>query len=397
MFVYSIADIYKIGFGPSSSHTMGPQRAAELFRERFPESVRFAVVLYGSLALTGKGHLTDYIIAKTLGEDRVEFDWEVTVNMPRHSNAMRIRGFDANDELTGDWLVYSVGGGEIEIEGEVTREAAIYVYPHRTFADIAKWCCHQQISLVEYVDNFEPELGTYLTEVWQTMKQSIERGIHANGKLMGVLQVPRKAAMLYKKGTPSLRLSSYAYAVNEENASASSLVVTAPTCGASGTIPAVLRFAQEEAGYSDAAIIDALKVAGLIGNLVKTNASISGAEAGCQAEVGTATSMAAAALAQLRGFSIDIIEAAAEIAMEHQLGLTCDPVYGYVQIPCIQRNAVAAHLAQTSCELAEQLCETELVSFDTVVQVMYETGKDLPYAYRETAQGGLAKHFNNYD
>ena len=389
--VESITNIYKIGYGPSSSHTMGPQQAMMVFMERYPNAENFSVTLFGSLALTGKGHLTDYIIEKTAAPHPVEIIWKPSKFLDEHPNAMEIAA--TVDEKKVTMLVYSIGGGNIAIAGE-PLDTSDQTYPHNSFTDIAEYAIMHEMTLLEYIDHFDKDTEEHLRAVWIAMQESIARGLLNDDLLKGSLKLHRKAKLLYNPDhTPERNMSAYAYAVNEENASASGLVVTAPTCGACGTLPAVLRYAQEKLGVSEHDIIQALKIAGIFGTLIKTNASISGAEAGCQAEVGSATSMAAAALTFLQGGDIHAIEAAAEIAMEHQLGLTCDPVDGYVQIPCIQRNAVAAQKALVASTLAEDLRAVETVSFDTIIDVMYETGKDLPYAYRETSKGGLAIHY----
>lgn len=388
----SITNIYKIGYGPSSSHTMGPQKAMEVFQAKYPDATDFHVTLYGALALTGKGHLTDYIIEKTAAPHTVSFQWEPMAFLDEHPNAMKIETVLPNGAKIEE-IIFSIGGGNITFKGE---EGAVLkeVFPHNSFTEISEYCEKRKMTLLDYIQTFDPDTDEYLKIVWEAMQDSIKRGLNNTEYLKGSLHLRRKAHFLYNtKHTPDRNMSAYAYAVNEENASASGIVVTAPTCGACGTLPAILRYAQEKYGHTDDEIINALKIAGLIGTLIKTNASISGAEAGCQAEVGSATSMAAAALAYLRGRSTNTIEAAAEIAMEHQLGLTCDPVEGYVQIPCIQRNAMAAQKALVAYTLAEDLKHFETVSFDTIIDVMYETGKDLPYAYRETSQGGLALHY----
>lgn len=389
----SIETVYKIGFGPSSSHTMGPERAANLIKKEYPQVKRWHVKLYASLALTGKGHLTDYIIEKTLKPKPVEFEWLMTESLPKHPNGMEMIGYDEAGNMLVSWTVYSIGGGEIEIE-ELPRSASHGdVYEERSFNEIKARCEKEGWSLVDYVDYYEPYVDIHLREVWRVMSDSIERGSHNVGVLPGSLHVMRKAHVLLKEENPTSRLIGYAYAVNEENASAGGLVVTAPTCGAAGTIPAVLMHNRIQNGIPEERIIDALKVAALFGNVIRTNATISGAEGGCQAEVGSATAMAAAADCYLRGASIREIESAAEIGLEHQLGLTCDPVGGYVQIPCIQRNGMAAVKAKEASKLAILVADTELIDFDTVVKTMYETGKDLPYAYRETSEGGLAKFY----
>lgn len=388
----SITSLYKIGYGPSSSHTMGPQKATALFLAEHAEIKKLQVTLYGSLALTGIGHLTDYIIEQTAAPIPVEFIWEIKEE--EHPNTLDFIGYDENNQEIASARVYSIGGGDIRFAGnDVAQEKQ--VYPHHTFTAIANYCQTHQLSLLAYINRFDQHIDAYLHEVWQTMQQAISAGVAKTGELSGGLEVKRKAKALYDAGDETVHLLAYAYAVNEENAGATTMVVTAPTCGACGTLPAVLRFAQEQHGYHDDKIIDALKIAGLIGLIIRTNASISGAVAGCQAEVGSATSMAAAALAFLNDAPLEIIESAAEIAMEHQLGLTCDPVAGLVQIPCIQRNAIAAQKAYTAYNIAKTLGASETVSFDTIVDVMYETGKAMPHAYRETSIGGIAVHYKN--
>ena len=388
----SIKNIYKIGYGPSSSHTMGPQKAAENFLAEFPTIHSIEVVLYGSLALTGKGHLTDYIIKKTAYPLPVDITWKY--EEVEHPNTMEFIGYDENKNIISRQRIYSVGGGDIRYTLKAEEQEEV-CYPHHKFNEIALFCAEHHLSLLDYINQYDKELDAYLADVWLIMQQAIQYGISTTGTLSGGLKVKRKAKALYDSPDKTLTLLAYAYAVNEENANASHKVVTAPTCGASGTLPAVLQFEQDTYGFSDKKIIDALKIAGLIGLLIKTNASISGAVAGCQAEVGSATSMAAAALAFLHDQPLEIIESAAEIAMEHQLGLTCDPVAGYVQIPCIQRNAIAAQKAYTAFKLAQSLGAVETISFDTIVDVMYETGKDLSVEYRETSSGGIAVHYKN--
>ena len=388
----SIRHLYKIGYGPSSSHTMGPQRTTEIFLEKHPETKKLEVILYGSFAHTGRGHFTDVIIEKTAGDIPVKFIWRY--EDVEHPNTMDLRAFDEKDELIIETRVYSIGGGNIQFADEAAQVIAD-VYPHNKFTAIASYCETHEMTLLDYINKFDPNLEEHLYEVWDVMQNAIKVGITTEGVLPGSLAVQRKAKELYNLESKDIHLLAYAYAVNEENAAATTKVVTAPTCGACGTLPAVLKHYQETQDVSDAKIIDALKIAGLIGTLIKTNASISGAVAGCQAEVGSATAMAAAALAFLAGKSTEIIEAAAEIAMEHQLGLTCDPVAGYVQIPCIQRNAIAAQKAYTAYKLAKAIGTTETVSFDTIVDVMYETGQALPFAYRETSTGGIATHYKN--
>lgn len=373
--------------------------ATKEFLKRYPNLDEVRVILYGSLALTGRGHLTDYIIEKTLLPipSRIEFDG---LTMMKHPNTLEFYGYQNNVQV-GHMIVYSVGGGAIRIEGEADRVLE-QIYPLNTFKEIAKYCKEQHLSLAEYVDRIEDQtFPLYLKEIYETMLQSVKNGLSTSGVLPGKLQVKRKASYIYKQKSNEneydrlrRRVMAYAYATSEENASGGT-IVTAPTCGASGVLPACIYYALELKCYTEEQILDALKVAGLIGNIVKTNGSISGAEAGCQAEVGTACSMGAAFLAHLAGGSIDTIERASEIALEHHLGLTCDPIDGYVQIPCIERNAVAALRAIDAAKLASYLNNSESkISFDLVVETMLDTGKDLQSSYRETSEGGLAKKYH---
>lgn len=388
----SIRELYKIGKGPSSSHTMGPERIAKEIKEKYPNK-HYKVILYGSLAYTGKGHLTDKVIKEILPDSEVEFCYDKEVE---HPNTVDILMYE-NDSLITQERYYSIGGGSILRKGDKLKEKE-NVYPHKNFEEIKDYCLKNNLRLYEYVYKFEdPSIKEYLELVWDTMKKTIHEGLHSEGVLPGPLEVKRKArSLLYNKSQKNsieLRLvSAYAYSVSEVNASGGT-VVTAPTCGAAGVLPAVLYYLRDIQKYPDLAIIDALATAGLIGNIVKHNASISGAEAGCQAEIGTACSMAAAAYSELTNGKLDNIEYASEIALEHHLGLTCDPILGYVQIPCIERNAVAAHRAINASELSYLLMGTRKVSFDTVVKTMKETGYDLNSNYRETSLGGLAKNF----
>ena len=397
----SLTELYKIGRGPSSSHTMGPEKAAKLFSERNKNALSFKAVLYGSLAKTGKGHGTDVVIKKTFTKPvDVVFDFENT-QLP-HPNTMDLFAFDLNGKVIDSWRVYSVGGGAIEVEGESSIEPED-VYPHHTFEQIREYCDKEEITIPQYVERFEgTEIRTYLAEIWEAMKNAIKQGLKASGVLPGGLNTERRAKILYQQRhideTPQTKenrlVCAYAFAVSEQNA-AGEIIVTAPTCGSCGIVPAVLRYEQETHSFTNDDIIDALCTAGIIGNIVKTNASISGAECGCQAECGTACSMAAAALAQLFGMDFDQIEYSAEVAMEHHLGLTCDPVEGLVQIPCIERNAVAAMRAINAVSLANFLTNSRQISFDAVVETMYQTGKDINVRYRETSGGGLAKNYRH--
>lgn len=394
----SIVELYLIGRGPSSSHTMGPEKAAKLFLAEHPEADRFAVRLYGSLALTGRGHGTDRVLRETLGEARTDITLIPQAPFPlEHPNTLDLFAY-RNGEQTGFLRARSVGGGAIEIDGRPTPPSE-ECYPHSSFDEIVSYCRENGLTLPGYVAAFDrPGWREHLREVLRVMRQAVERGISQTGVLPGELGVRRKASVLYRSVLPDeapemreMRLrSAYAYAVSEENA-AGSIICTAPTCGACGVVPAVLLRAQIAEGYTDEELTDALATAGLIGTLVRTNASISGAECGCQAEIGTACSMAAAALAQLRGYDLYRIGSAAETAMEHSIGLTCDPVCGLVQIPCIERNSVAAQKAVHATLLAGLLADTQKVPFDCIVRNMYETGRDLLSAYRETSVGGLAK------
>lgn len=395
----SIKELYKIGNGPSSSHTMGPKKAALLLKEKYPTADLYQIILYGSLAFTGKGHLTDKIILEALKPSNVEIIFNKEIKEIKHPNTMDLIALKNKEEL-GKFRAYSIGGGSIQIEGEDFQEEKD-IYDFTTYTDIKNNCKEKNISLLEYVYTQEDkDLSEYLKTVRQTMKKTLEEGLEQEGLIPGRLKIPKKAKTLYskelEKETAELKrtrlLTAYAYATSEQNASGG-MIVTAPTCGASGVLPAVLYYLYKQENVNEAKILEGLAIAGLIGNLVKTNASISGAECGCQAEIGTACSMAAAAYAYIKGYSIDVIECAAEIAMEHHLGLTCDPIYGYVQIPCIERNAVAAIRAIDSANMASLLYKDSKISFDLVVETMYETGKDLGSHYRETSKGGLAKKY----
>lgn len=385
-------DVFKIGAGPSSSHTMGPELASIKFKEAYPNLKNVKCTLFGSLALTGKGHLTDWIIENTLSPVPVEFVWNYTEKNLDHENTMK---FDAilDDDTEISWTIFSIGGGDVKIIG-FDQEVAVDIYPHNTFTEISNYCEVNDISYFDYVIEFEPEVLVHLTKVWDVMKKAIYRGITHEGTVPGELGVVRRAKTLFESDSRHMRLEAYGYAVNEENASGGK-IVTAPTCGAAGVLPAILKYYQDDLGLFDEQVVEGLAVAGLIGAVVKKNATVSGAEAGCQAEVGTATAMGAAAAAYLNGCNNRQIEAAAEIGLEHQIGLTCDPVLGYVQVPCIQRNAVGAGKAKTAFKIAQATAFDEQICFDTIVEVMYETGKDMASEYRETSLGGLAKLYKN--
>ncbi len=395
----SVRDIYKIGKGPSSSHTMGPAKAMSIYASEHPDADSYEVVLFGSLADTGRGHGTDKAIDTVTDKPvNIVFNTKDRKALP-HENTMDIYSVTGGKK-TEKMRVMSIGGGDIRIEGRESS-ALDEVYPESTFGEIAELCKKEGIRLSDYVFMREgDEVREFLLTVWETMKNAIHEGLTTSGILPGGLEVERKAQYLYNQRhideSPVTRenriVCSYAYAVSEQNAD-NGVIVTAPTCGACAVLPSVLRYMQEKHGFSDDQILKALAVAGLIGNLVKTNASISGAECGCQAEVGTACSMASAALGELFEMGIDQIEYAAEVAMEHHLGLTCDPICGLVQIPCIERNAVAAMRAINAMSLANFLAGSRKISFDMVIKTMYETGKDMSQLYRETAAGGLAKHY----
>ena len=398
----SLKEIFRIGKGPSSSHTMGPQRAATIFAERHPKAARFEVTLYGSLAATGKGHMTDKAIIDVLKQVApVEITWEPDIFLPYHPNGMLFRAFNNSQDLLDEWTVYSVGGGALS-EGKATGDffQKESVYDLHTLKDIQAWCEHHGRGYWEYVKQCEgDDLWDYLREVWKTMQAAVERGLDSEGALPGPLNLARKAPNYYIKARgykPSLQsrgmVYSYALAVSEENASGGT-IVTAPTCGACGVVPAVLYHLSKGHEFSETKILHALATAGLFGNIVKYNASISGAEVGCQGEVGVACAMASAASCQLFGGSPSQIEYAAEMGLEHHLGMTCDPVCGLVQIPCIERNAFAACRALDAQLYASFSDGSHRVSFDRVVEVMKQTGHDIPSLYKETSAGGLAKDY----
>ena len=394
----SIREIYKIGKGPSSSHTMGPERAAKYFKGLYPQADGFRVILYGSLSKTGVGHGTDRVIREVLSPLPTEIIFSKEVLDASHPNTLDFFALQEGKEL-GSLRVESIGGGDIRVPGQAHLDSPD-VYPENSFAEIADFCKWRYIDkLSDYVELNEGEdIWEFLMTVWQTMKQAIADGLAATGTLPGGLNVQRKAKYLYEQkpeeDVPALKefqyIAAYAYAVAEQNAD-NGTIVTAPTCGACGVLPAVLKYAQDTKGYTDEQIIRGLATAGIIGSLTKRNASISGAECGCQAEIGTACSMAAAALAELYDQNLDQVEYAAEVAMEHHLGLTCDPICGLVQIPCIERNAVAAMRAMNACNLSYFLTGSRNISYDMVCRAMHETGINLNHRFRETSEGGLAK------
>ena len=398
----SLRELFKIGKGPSSSHTMGPERAANIIKKRFGENAEYVVDLYGSLSMTGKGHLTDYIIHETLGENcQVNFCEET---LPFHPNGMVFHIYQ-DGELKADITAYSVGGGSIVWEGEDDFSTSRKnVYREKNLKEILETLDRNAYSFYDYVMEHENALFVdYLYEILDTMFDSVERGLKREGTIPGKLQLPRVAKQMYTQAInlpagserETLILSSYAYAVAEENASGQT-IVTAPTCGSSGVLPAILYYCYKQLNVEKPRLIKALAVAGVFGNVIKNNASISGADAGCQAEIGSACAMGAALYAWILGLNNSLIEYAAEMGLEHNLGLTCDPVGGYVQIPCIERNGYAALRAIDCAIYAKNLgyVRKNKVSFDAVVNVMKNTGHDLNKAYKETSLGGLALEFD---
>ncbi|MDD6896069.1 MAG: L-serine ammonia-lyase, iron-sulfur-dependent, subunit alpha [Prevotellaceae bacterium] len=394
----SLKELFRIGIGPSSSHTMGPQRAAKMFLQRNPNASSFEVTLYGSLAATGKGHQTDVAIVGVLSVAApTELVWQPSVFLPYHPNGMRFVAKDPEGNVADDWTVYSVGGGALSEGPDDTSIDTPDVYSMNTMTEIMNWCYANGRSYWEYVDLTEgPDIWDYLMEVWKTMQAAVERGINTEGRLPGPLNLSRKASVYYVKASGYQRnlqtrglVYSYSLAVSEENASGG-VIVTAPTCGSCGVLPAVLYHLSRGHGFSDERILHAIATAGIVGNVAKQNASISGADVGCQGEVGVACAMASAAACQLFGGSPSQIEYAAEMGLEHHLGMTCDPVCGLVQIPCIERNAFAAARALDSNIYASFSDGIHRVSYDKVVKVMKKTGHDLPSLYKETSEGGLA-------
>ncbi len=394
----SIRELFRIGKGPSSSHSMGPCRAAEIFLRQLPEASRYRVTLFGSLAATGKGHLTDKALENIFGQRELSLIWRPDEELPQHPNGLRFEAFSRAGKLLKRWDVYSVGGGALKGEG-ISQESLSIDYLS-TMDQILEHCAETGDAFWKYVEVCEgDEIWGFLEGIWQAMGVSLECGLRSEGFLPGGLGLARRAKPFFAKASlydlefkQQGLLFAYAHAVAEENASGG-VVVTAPTCGAAGVLPAVLRRLDETLNCETADILYALATAGLIGNLVKHNASISGAEVGCQGEVGTACAMAAAAATQLYGGTIQQIEYAAEMGLEHHLGLTCDPVKGLVQIPCIERNAHAAARAMTCCNFALLSDGAHKISFTEIVSVMKETGKDLPSLYRETAKGGIAEAY----
>lgn len=392
----TIRELYRIGHGPSSSHTMGPRAAVGMFLARVPEAPEYRVTLFGSLAATGKGHLTDATVKEGFGPRRLEIVWRPDEFLPFHPNALRFEALDAAGIVTASWTAYSVGGGKI-VDG-TPATVPVSIYPFSFMDEIVRFCQDNGRSLWEIVADAEgPEIWEYLAEVWKAMAGSVRRGLKAEGRLPGGLNLARKArsyhiksGMFGRTSKRTARLFAYALAVSEENAGGG-LIVTAPTCGSAGVVPAVLYHLQKEHRFSEDDILKALAAAGLIGNLAKANASISGAEVGCQGEIGAASCMAAALLAYASGLPIWAVETAAEIALEHHLGLTCDPVGGFVQIPCIERNAMGAVKAYNAFLIASVEDQgLNLMGLDGVIRAMLETGRDMSAKYKETATGGLA-------
>ncbi len=398
----SLTNLYRIGAGPSSSHTMGPEKICTRFLAENEGANSFTVTLYGSLASTGKGHGTDRICKQVLGADRTEIIFDtVTQDIP-FPNTMDVCAHYSDHDVTR--RAFSLGGGAISFD-TVNEDDEPDVYKLNTFYEIAEYCIENDKRIYDYVREVEGDgVFEYLKTVWKQMKRSIEEGLKAEGILPGGLGVERKAKFLYKAHyigeTDEIKtdriISAYAFAVSEQNASGGT-IVTAPTCGSCGVMPAVLRAMKEKHRFTDTQIVNALATGGIIGNVIKQNASISGAECGCQAEIGSACAMTAAALAELYELNIEQIEYAAEVAIEHHLGLTCDPVNGLVQIPCIERNAVCAMRAINAVSLSNFLTSTRKVSLDTIIETMYQTGKDLRCGYRETSNNGLAKFYKNND
>ena len=394
----SLKELFRIGKGPSSSHTMGPQMAAKIFLERNKKAKEFEVTLYGSLAATGKGHQTDSAILDILSPvAKVNLLWEPTIFLPFHPNGMRFVSKDEEGKTMEEWTVYSVGGGALSEGKDAGNHVEHDVYDMNTMTEIMKWCYDNGRNYWEYVDITEgPGIWDYLMKVWKAMQDAVERGINTEGRLPGPLNLSRKASTYYVKASGYQRnlqtrglVYSYALAVSEENASGG-IIVTAPTCGSCGVLPAVLYHLSRGHHFSDEKIIHAIATAGIVGNVAKTNASISGADVGCQGEVGVACAMASAAACQLFGGSPSQIEYAAEMGLEHHLGMTCDPVCGLLQIPCSERNAFAAARALDSNIYASFSDGIHRVSYDKVINVMKQTGHDIPSLYKETSEGGLA-------
>lgn len=391
----SIKTIYRVGHGPSSSHTLGPRKAAEMFLARYPDATSYTVTLYGSLAATGRGHLTDITLLEAFKGRGIEILWKPGTFLQRHPNALKFAAYDDAGSVSGEWIAYSIGGGTV-VDDKTERESGC-VYPHKSMNDILSYCNERGMTLWQYVEEYESsEIWVFLAEIWKVMENAIRRGLKSEDVLPGGLNLRRKANTYMTKSKQyrdafrkRATLFAFALAVSEENA-AGGLIVTAPTCGASGVVPAVMKYLKVFNRFDDGQILRALATAGLIGMIIKHNASVSGAEVGCQGEIGTACAMASGAATQLYGGTIYQIEYSAEMGLEHHLGLTCDPVCGLVQIPCIERNAMAASRALAHNTFVMISDGRHMVSLDDVIKVMMQTGKDLPSVYKETSLGGLA-------
>lgn len=397
----TLKELYKIGCGPSSSHTIGPQRAVKKVKEKFSSADSFIVELWGSLAATGKGHFTDWIIIETFKPLTVEIKWMPNFVHELHTNGMKFIALDKNKETIGEHIIFSVGGGTIKDMDELLDTTPKKeTYPLNSMKEIIEWCKKNNKELWQYVDEYEdPSIWEYLKEIYKAMDDAVTNGLNREGLLPGPLKYPRKAKEMFEKALTKRaslvftnKIFAYALAVSEENASIGQ-VVTAPTCGAAGVIPGLLRAMKEEYELKETDILKGLAIAGIIGNLIKHNATISGAEGGCQAEVGAACSMAAAMATYFMGGNIDQIEYAAESAMEHHLGMTCDPIGGFVIIPCIERNAICSVRALNTATYCLSTDGSHTITFDEVVKTMKETGKDMCSAYKETSHGGLAKYY----
>ena len=397
----TIKHLFRIGYGPSSSHTMGPKNAAEHFLGKNPNANHFTVTLYGSLAATGRGHMTDRAILDILGDDRTTIIWQPEVVLPYHPNGMEFESFDESGTIIDDWTVYSVGGGRIDDKGDrIPPETVSNVYPHRNMDEIQRHLFATGMNFWEYVEECEgSDIWDYLREVWTVMSDAVDRGVREEGVIPGGLGITRKANLYFRRSQltrdgfiHSTPMTAFALVVSEENATGGK-IVTAPTCGSCGVVPAVLRYFQKKMDITEDNILRALATAGVFGNVVKHCGSISGAEAGCQAEIGVACAMAAAAASYFYSGTSRQIEYAAESGLEHHLGLTCDPVAGLVQVPCIERNAAAANAALFAAQFVMFSDGSHRLSFDDVVSAMMHTGLDMPSLYRETSEGGLAKVF----
>ena len=395
----TIKHLFRIGYGPSSSHTMGPQRAAEIFYHKNPNANRYLVTLYGSLAATGKGHMTDRAINDVLGIERTTIVWQPDIMLPYHPNGMEFEALDEAGNVMDDWTVYSVGGGRIDDKGDrIPPETVSNIYPHHNMREIQNYLNENGMNFWEYVEECEgSEIWDYLREIWHVMSDAVDRGVRSEGMIPGGLGITRKANLYFRRSQltregfiHSTPMSAFALAVSEENATGGK-IVTAPTCGSCGVVPAILRYFQLKMDITENNILRALATAGVFGNVVKHTGSISGAEVGCQGEIGVACAMAAAAASYFYSGTSRQIEYAAESGLEHHLGLTCDPVAGLVQVPCIERNAAAANAALFAAQFVMFSDGTHRVSFDDVIEVMMHTGIDMPRLYRETSEGGLAK------